>query len=461
MKRISFLSIILLVGDILLFYGSLALTLLFRYGREAFASNWELHATPFSILLVLWITIFYIGGLYERKFLKATTALQEKIVRNMLAGGAIGAFLFYLIPYFGITPKTNLFIHILLLMILLGGWRMLIARSIANSFKIRILFFGASPDVVDMVQYLQTNPQFEYQPAGLMTLGDTPDRVPSDLLIPFNHNLPEVIRDRSVHLVVASADIKQNEAVVRMFYEILPLGISFMDFPTFYERLTGKIPVSLITEAWFLENLAQLKSPTHIFLKRALDITLALVGGVITLALFPIIAFLIKINSPGPILIRQTRIGKNKKEFTLVKFRSMIALSKDGLAEKEGALWAEEKDPRITRVGGFLRKTHLDELPQIWNILNNDISIVGPRPERAEIVTHLEEIIPYYAMRHLIKPGVTGWAQVSMPQVYAGSVEETLEKLQHDLYYIKHQNTIMDIAIILKTALLIATRRGR
>lgn len=461
MKRIPFLSFILLLGDILLFYGALALTLFLRYGSGEFRTQWEVHKIPFTILFMLWVVIFFIGGIYERRFLKATAALQEKIIRNMVAGGIVGAFLFYLIPYFGITPKTNLFILFILVSFLLGMWRMFVAHTIANSFKIRILFFGASPDIVGMIDYLNANPQFEYQAVGLMTLHEESLPLPHHLIFPLNHNLTHIIQDKSVHLVVASASIKENAAVVRMLYQVLPLGVSFMDFPTFYERLTGKIPTSLINEAWFLENLAQFKSDMNAIQKRALDIFLALIGSIITIALFPCIALAIKIESPGPILIRQTRMGKNKKGFTLIKFRSMIALSKDGLAEKEGALWAQKGDSRITRVGNFLRKTHIDELPQVWNILKNDISVVGPRPERPEIVMHLEKMIPHYTMRHLVKPGVAGWAQINMPHMYAGSVEETLEKLQYDLYYIKHQSIILDIAIILKTTLLTIARRGR
>lgn len=461
MKRIPFLPLILLGGDILLFYGALALTLLLRYGGEKFNAQWDLHKISFTILLLLWIAVFYIGGLYERKFLKATTSLQDKIVRNMLAGGIIGIVLFYLIPSFGITPKTNLLIHIAFITVFLGIWRAFIARTIASAFKIRILFFGVSPDILQMISTLYSNPQLGYEAAGLMTASQTITIPPAVGIFRFDDDLQKIIKTKDINLVIASADIKQHSDVVRMLYQILPLNIPFMDLPTFYERLMGKIPVSLIHEAWFLENLAQLRNTVNDFFKRVLDIFLAAIGGIALFITFPFTASAIKLDSSGPILIRQTRIGKNGKEFTLIKFRSMVALSKDGHAEKEGALWAEEKDSRVTRVGGFLRKTHLDELPQIWNIFKNDISVVGPRPERSEIVRHLETMIPYYDMRHLVKPGVTGWAQINMPHVYAGTVEETIEKLQYDLYYIKHQSVVIDIAIILKTILLTLTRKGR
>ncbi|MBI4114246.1 MAG: exopolysaccharide biosynthesis polyprenyl glycosylphosphotransferase, partial [Candidatus Niyogibacteria bacterium] len=420
MKRIPFLSLILLGGDILLFYGALALTLFLRNASTQFATQWNLHITPFSILLILWITIFYIGGLYERKFLKATASLQDKIVRNMVAAGIIGAFLFYLVPYFGITPKTNLLIHIGFMTIALGIWRAIIARTIASVFKVRVLFFGVSPDILDMIERLSNNPQLGYAPIVLMTANQNITLPPSVEMLGFESNLQETVKTRDINMVIASADVKQYSSVIGMLNQILPLEISFMDLPTFYERLTGKIPTSLISEVWFLENLAQSKSTINATLKRIFDIIIAIASGCALIILFPFIALAIKLSSPGPVLIRQIRVGKNKKEFIFVKFRSMHALSPDGLAEKEGALWAKEQDPRITRIGRILRKTHIDELPQVWNIFKNDISVVGPRPERPEIVKHLETMISHYDMRHLIKPGVTGWAQINMPQVYAG-----------------------------------------
>lgn len=464
MLSIPFLSLLLLWGDILLFYGSLGLTLLLRYPYFDFSRQWDLHIVPFTLLLFLWIPVFYIGGLYERKFLKATAALEDRIARVAVVTFVLSVILFYIIPSFGITPKTNLLIHSIIIVLLISGWRMFIARFISQSFKIRVLFFGLSKEIEAMIETLSLNPQLGYEPAALMMIdSSSPPEFRNTRIdiFPFDHNLADIIHKKRIHLVISSSDIKKNETVVRMLYQVLPLGISFMDFPTFYERLTGKIPISFIGEVWFLENLAQLTNIVNAFLKRFLDIILAVVGSLFLTILFPFIAVAIKLNSAGPIFIRQTRVGKNGSIFTLIKFRSMIALSSDGLAESGSARWASKEDKRITRVGSFLRKTHIDELPQIWNVIKGDISVVGPRPERPEFIAKLEKIIPHYNMRHLVKPGVTGWAQINMPGVYAGSIEETIQKLQYDLYYIKYQSVVMDIAIILKTILLTLTRKGR
>jgi len=175
--------------------------------------------------------------------------------------------------------------------------------------------------------------------------------------------------------------------------------------------------------------------------------------------ILPIFGALIKLSSPGPVFLRQKRVGKNGKIFNLVKFRSMLALSSDGSAEPEGAKWVGDKDERITKIGKFIRKTRVDELPQLWNILKGELSFIGPRPERPEFIANLEKEIPYYIMRHLVKPGLSGWAQIKLP--HGGAGEESMEKLQYDLYYIKNRSFTLDLAIALKTLAAILKFEGR
>ena len=176
--------------------------------------------------------------------------------------------------------------------------------------------------------------------------------------------------------------------------------------------------------------------------------------GLTSLPLFPFIAAAVKLNSPGNVFYTQKRIGKGGQMFWLLKFRSMV---QD--AEKDGAKWAEKEDTRITKVGNFLRKSRLDELPQLWNVLKGEMSFIGPRPERPEFVRELEKQIPFYQTRHLIKPGLTGWAQINFP--YGASVEDAMEKLQYDLYYIKHRSLVLDFGVVLKTIKIVLSRGGR
>ena len=241
---------------------------------------------------------------------------------------------------------------------------------------------------------------------------------------------------------------------VKRFYEALPLGISILDFPDFYETVAEKIPVSVISESWFLVNLVEINKRLFESFKRIFDIALSIILGVPTMFLFPIIGAVIKISGDGSIFYRQKRVGKNGKIFEIVKFRTM-----EENAEKNGAQWAIANDPRATKAGKILRKTRLDELPQLWNILRGDMSFIGPRPERPEFIAELQKQIPHYAMRHLIKPGLTGWAQIKFP--YAASVEDAMEKLQYDLYYIKHRSLVLDFGVVLKTIKIVLSRGGR
>lgn len=231
-------------------------------------------------------------------------------------------------------------------------------------------------------------------------------------------------------------------------FELFAKGIPVMDLPNFYENVMRKVPLDDLEETWFLENIgsvAQLYDP----LKRAWEFVAALVIGIILLPIDLIIAILVLLTSRGPIIYQQTRVGQNGRNFTLYKFRSMIALAPDGSAETSGAAWATKGDARTTPIGKFLRASHLDELPQLWNILRGDISFVGPRPERPEWVSKLEKQIPYYETRLLIKPGVTGWAQLNHRADL--DLTDVKQKLQYDIYYLKNRSLILDLAIIVKT----------
>lgn len=231
-------------------------------------------------------------------------------------------------------------------------------------------------------------------------------------------------------------------------------GIEVLDAPGLYERMTGKLLIENITPSWFIFCHGFKVTRFLRACKRLTDITLALVG----LALFApfglLVALIIKLDSPGPIFFRQIRVGQGDRQFKLVKFRSM---SQD--AEKNcGAVWAKKNDARVTRLGYFLRKFRIDEIPQLYNVLKGEMSLVGPRPERPEFVETLKKRIPYYSERHYVKPGVTGWAQVSYP--YGASVEDAIEKLRYDMYYIKNISLFFDLRIIFRTISVILFCKG-
>jgi len=232
-------------------------------------------------------------------------------------------------------------------------------------------------------------------------------------------------------------------------------GIEVVDAPTFYETATHKLLIENITPSWFIFSHGFKVTWLLRLCKRVLDITASFLGLVFFLPVIPFVVLAIKLDSPGPILFRQVRVGKGDRPFTLMKFRSM----RQDAESRTGAVWSQENDPRITKVGNFLRRTRLDEIPQLLNILKGDMSLVGPRPERPEFVGELKKRIPYYSERHYVKPGLTGWAQVCYP--YGSSVEDAIEKLRYDLYYIKNISILLDFYIILKTFGVVLLGKGR
>jgi len=231
-------------------------------------------------------------------------------------------------------------------------------------------------------------------------------------------------------------------------------GITIIEAESFYEKLTGKILAEDIYPSWFIFSKGFRRTRLQRFTKRLTGLTLSVIGLLLTLPLTLIIVIAIKLDSKGPIIYKQKRCGANGWIFELCKFRSMV----DNAEEKTGPVWATDDDERVTRVGKMLRKFRLDELPQLWNVLKGDMSFVGPRPERPEFVGELEKIVPYYSERHNIKPGITGWAQVSYG--YGASVDAALNKLKYDLYYIKNMSILLDFMIIFKTMKIVIQQSG-
>jgi exopolysaccharide biosynthesis polyprenyl glycosylphosphotransferase len=252
-----------------------------------------------------------------------------------------------------------------------------------------------------------------------------------------------IARHEDVNLIIISSKLKHEPALVAVLYELFASGIAVTDLVAFYESIMRKVPLLEIQETWFIENIAMQVS-FYDPLKRASEFIGAVALGIILIPFEIIIALLVAFTSRGPIIYKQVRVGEKGKNFTLYKFRTMRVD-----AEAAGAQWAVKNDTRTTPIGGLLRKSHLDELPQLWNIIRGDLSFVGPRPERPEFVAKLETRIPYYEARLFIKPGVTGWAQINHRADLTDA--DVIEKLQYDIYYLKNRSPILDWAIILKT----------
>jgi exopolysaccharide biosynthesis polyprenyl glycosylphosphotransferase len=268
-------------------------------------------------------------------------------------------------------------------------------------------------------------------------------------------SIRELLLEENISTVVAAFDPRSNVKLLQQLFNSLSLKVQFFELPSFYESVTGKIPINNISHVWFLENLARADKSFFEFFKRASDILCSLVLGMIVLPFIPFIILAIKLDSKGPALFFQTRAGLLGRPFRAIKFRTMrTEAESDGVAR-----WAQKNDPRITRVGWILRKTRIDELPQLWNVLRGEMALIGPRPERPEFVKTLEKDIPFYNERHLVKPGITGWAQVRFR--YGASVADSYKKLEYDFFYIKNRSIALDLAIMLKTISIVLTGGGQ
>lgn len=257
-------------------------------------------------------------------------------------------------------------------------------------------------------------------------------------------------------IVDFSEDLLKDSQLVDILLQYKLEGLQFYNYLEFYEMYENKLPISHLSSKWFLENsgFEIYYNNFNLRAKRLLDLIFAIIIGICTLPLMLLAAIIVKVESKGPIFFIQERIGEGNKKFNIVKFRSMTTD-----AEKDGPQWASKNDNRVTRWGKIMRATRIDELPQLWNVLKGEMSFVGPRPEREYFIKQLEKEIPYYNLRHTVKPGLTGWAQVMYP--YGASIEDAYRKLQYDLYYIKHHDVIFDIKVLLKTITIVVFGKGR
>jgi len=424
-----------LVGDIFLMYLALLLTLALRYGDFSFlpGPQTRVFLFHFSFISLFRLLFLFILDFYEIPPLKKVFEFFSNLIIFLLLAGAFGVAYFYLRPQPIIAPKTILILDLSIFSFFLCGWRYVFSRILKlQNFKEKIVLIGSLVEFKDLSSDLLNQNGYE------MVASFDPN---SSLDV---SKLKEIIEKEKVNSVVFALNSQRNEDLVKQIFSNLPLKLNFISFPSFYESVAKNARLEAIDEFWFLENLSHSEKRIDEILKRGFDILFSFVGLLITAVLFPFIALAIKINSPGPVFYSQKRVGKDRKVFTLYKFRTM---KEDLNRDKE--LWREKDPGQITRVGNFLRRIHLDEFPQFWSILKGDLSFVGPRAEWEKLARIFEKEIPFYSQRYLVRPGFTGWAQINFPA--SASVEEAKEKFEYDLYYIKNRNFFLDLGIILKT----------
>ena len=366
--------------------------------------------------------------------------------------------------------------------VLLYIWRMVFHWALRHgNFNDRILVLGIGESARDLVREIVERGNSGQEVVGVVGLANVdgrrrdlrgsfqsaPDEVPpaevrlfevgpEAELIPVetDEKLPAIVRRlRADSVAVALAD-SRGTLPVRELLAIRLAGVVIEESQALFERVTGKIPIGAMRPSYLIFNKGFSTDPAADLGKRLLDIVLALTVFSFTWPLMILTAIAVRMDSPGPVLFRQERCGHHGNPFTLLKFRSMTANAE----AESGPVWASAGDPRITRVGSFIRKTRLDELPQVFNVLLGDMSMVGPRPERPHFVESLAREIPYFHQRHVVKPGLTGWAQINYP--YGNTVEDSNHKLQFDLFYIKHQSFLFDLSILFSTIKTVVLRRG-
>ncbi len=435
-------QLILITGDVLMLYAALILTLWIRYENMFYSQFVESHFDPFTIIFGLWIAVFYISGLYDLRALKNDFEFEKRFWYTTAANIVLTAIFFYTVPYFNIAPKTNLGIFFLVF----GGisylWRTVYNAILGKSGPAsRILMVGANHTSQEIIEHLEKNPQLGYKISFWMKEGLRDKE--------FSH-LAQILVANEITTIVVPAHIKKDTQSAKLIYKCLALGIEIIELSRLYELVFEKVPLAELEEVWFLENLTA-KNKIYESVSDPLERIFAFALGIILFPLLALIALMVKLTSPGSAFFSQRRIGKNEKEFTIWKFRTM---RED--AEKNGPQWANYfDDPRVTWFGNLLRKSHLDELPQLYNIIKGELSFVGPRPERPEFVEKLRKELPYYDLRHLTNPGITGWAQINYR--YAASATDAYQKLQYDIYYLKNNSLILDLVILIRTVKFLIT----
>jgi sugar transferase (PEP-CTERM system associated) len=424
---------------------------------------WEVMLAQGGLFKALLITAtcqfcFYYADLYD---LRVVADRRELFVRTLRALGAASLILALLYHWFpALVLVRGVFLIAAVLVVALSvGWRLAFVWGATKTRPTeRLLLVGTNPAAIELARELHDR----RAELGVAIVGfvdtDASQTGSDDAQFPVIgtvDEIPELVDQNDVDRVVVSLADARGKLPMEKLLDMRMAGVSFTQLPSLYEQYTGKIAVENLRPSWLVFSDGFAKITPFGGAMRIIDLLGSVVMLVLALPVMGLAAAAVKLTSPGPVLYVQQRVGMNGRVFPIYKFRSMRADAESS----SGAVWATPgDDPRVTTVGRLLRRTRVDELPQLWNVLRGDMSLVGPRPERPEFIEELTRQIPFYSQRHVVRPGLTGWAQVRYP--YGATVEDALEKLQYDLYYIKNRSIALNLYIIIETAKTIITRSG-
>ena len=430
----------LFVGDLAVFVLSLWLTLLVRYLELPSAELLSLHLSAFTALFGVWILIFYMAGLYGKRVALFQKELPSAILAAQFVNMAIAVLFFFFVPI-GITPKTNLILYLGISVAMILAWRLVVFPRMSHpTERIRAALIGEGKEIEELAREVNNNARYRIA----FPIVASASEITTD-----TDAFAKRLEDERISTLVVDTDQDALRPLLPRIYELsfVSPGYYFYDFYQVYEEVFDRVPLSLLQYDWFLKHVSTPASYVYAFLKRAIDIVGGLAMGVVTLIALPFVYVAMRLEGPGPLFIAQERIGQYGRPMRAYKFRSMERVD-------QGA-WLTEGENRVTKVGAVLRKTSLDEFPQFWNVLKGELSLVGPRNDVKGLGDRLAHSISYYNIRYIVKPGITGWAQINQRyepgNISPQSVEETKIRLAYDFYYIKKRSFILDLVIALKT----------
>ncbi|THB73214.1 MAG: sugar transferase [Desulfobacteraceae bacterium] len=410
------------------------------------------------LVMIVCQTCLYYNDLYDFTMVKTLPVMIVKLLESLGVTSIVLAVVYLVFPVTTINHLVFV-LSILLLIVFITSWRLAYLNILDKGlFNEGIIIVGSNPLSMEIMEKIQNTIDCGYHIKAFFpyTDHDVSHKIkPLEIkLITDIKDLCDVAVSNQVKKIVTVMKEQRGSFPMKELIECRTVGIEIIDGCSFYEHLSGKVLADKINPSWLVFSDGFKKSSVRNLIKRTEDIVGSLIALILLSPVIIITAILVKLDSPGPVLFAQDRVGRHKKEFIMHKFRSMVAD-----AEKmTGPVWANEDDPRITRVGRIIRKYRIDELPQFWDVLMGRMSLVGPRPERKHFTDKLEKDIPFYSQRFLAKPGLTGWAQVSYS--YGATVDDALEKLNYDLFYIKNMSTTFDLVIIFRTVKIVIFGRG-
>ncbi len=444
--------LVLLLGDVAVFGLSLWATLFLRNLEYPSVEIFLRHLAPFSLLFLVWIGVFFLAGLYGKHTRLFRNKLSKTIFYTQFINVLLAALFFFFVSAFGLAPKTILVLYLLVSSLMIYVWRVPVYSHLPSLLRGRTLkgvLIASGPDSRALAQEVASDSRYPFVFAHVI---DTSKMAPHEVI----QQVLRIAGEHDVAFLVVDFSDKAFEAVRAIIYDTAfrKERFAIIDIVELYQEVFDRVPLSLVEYEWILASVNA--SRLYDVLKRAIDIVGAIILGFVSLLFYPFVALAIKFEDRGEMFIDQERVGRYQKPVRVVKFRSMTG-------NDRGEYGANGRTKlSVTKVGDFLRRSRIDEFPQLWSVLKGDLSLVGPRPEFPSLSHEYSAKIPYYNARHLITPGLTGWAQIKHDRHphHGTAIEETKEKLSYDLYYLKHRSLFLDVFIILQTIKIILTARG-